>query len=213
MIESAWLYNGFASSSGMERAHDVVRRVAAAATDTPGYVLDLGCGNGRLISAIAERTHSQPCGVESNGVRWQAAVENHKHGIWHHRLIQETEWWAGVDDHLLYHYQLILLMPGRLLEMAGPERERVKVMLHRCTEHLILYAYDDLLTKHGDLWGLISHTRLCNPVVSKDGRTWWQWERQEHGKAQGVEAWHLYQRSWSLPYQGPNPFETHGMIP
>lgn len=128
-----WTDNGFTSLVVMQAAHDVVRDVA-------GHVdraLDLGCGNGRLVQAIA----SHPFGVEGDRDRAGRSVVP----VCGDRI--EDLRWRGV-------YDLVLLMPGRLLEMSTAVADDVRQALRASTSRLVVYAYGDWLTRHGSLQGL-----------------------------------------------------------
>jgi hypothetical protein len=48
-------------------------------------------------------------------------------------------------------FDVALLMPGRLLEMDCETAARVRSRLPRLARRLVLYAYGDVLTRHGGL--------------------------------------------------------------
>jgi hypothetical protein len=51
-------------------------------------------------------------------------------------------------------YALVLLMPGRLLEVGAARAVALRDRLRACCDRVLLYAYGDWLTRHGSLAGL-----------------------------------------------------------
>jgi 2-polyprenyl-3-methyl-5-hydroxy-6-metoxy-1,4-benzoquinol methylase len=143
--------NGFSSREAMELAHQPLvacaRRVLSAGAGRYGprrRVLDLGCGNGALVRAIA-RLH---VGVVPAGVDVAAARVRHAR-----RLLPGFAGEFRVGN--LFHPAslgptvrrnfLVILMLGRLIEVP---RERALALLTRLkgrTCHLLVYAYEDYI--------------------------------------------------------------------
>ena len=57
-------------------------------------------------------------------------------------------------------YSLVLLMPGRLLEVDDTSAARLRSWLQGHFEHLLVYAYGEWLTRHGGLAGLAEKAGL-----------------------------------------------------
>lgn len=137
--------NGFSSDAGMEAAHGVLLR-ALEEVRTIDSVLDLGAGDGALLNGIAETTGaSELHGIEIDPDRQAGALEP---ATIHVGDIAETELWDRSWD-------LIVLMPGRLLEMEAEDRARVRAALGTRGARLLLYAYGDWLERHGGLGPLV----------------------------------------------------------
>jgi hypothetical protein len=148
--------NGFTSRLAMDQAHQpIVDLAVETLAGRAGNVLDLGCGNGALLKKIHEANELvTPFGLE---------FEQLSGRIDHARLLlpdfagnfmegnmfeSELPWADG------RRYALAILMPGRLLEVE-PERAawlRAKLQAH--AGHLLVYAYGDWLTRHGNLANL-----------------------------------------------------------
>lgn len=138
--------NGFATAGAEASAHAVVLRAAAQLRDVAGVVLDLGCGNGKLVLDVCtSRDDRTPAGVElvaERAGRAQASgvsvVCGDLSGVWP---------FAAPS--------MVLFMPGRLLEIAEPARGELAGRLARCGAQLIVYAYGDVLARHGGLAKLV----------------------------------------------------------
>lgn len=135
-----WTDNGFLSRETMELAHQVVASVAPAHVRT---AIDLGCGNGRLLSLInADLRH----GVEGDPARAERARER---GLLVRDgnlldLPERNALWASADRDC----DLVLLMPGRLLEYPAKAEARRASLAGR---QVLVYAYGDWLDRHGSL--------------------------------------------------------------
>ena len=57
-------------------------------------------------------------------------------------------------------YSLVLLMPGRLLEVGAGEADRLRGWLQGHFERLLVYAYGEWLTGHNGLSGLAERAGL-----------------------------------------------------
>ena len=133
-----WEDNGFTRLDAMLDAHRTVIHAARSAPIGPGRVLDLGCGDGRLVAKVCALDGSVPFGVEcDSGRAGRAGLRLGAANVAQGNLA-DTAPWAGT-------YSLCLLMPGRLAELDAADRENVLTALRsRCTE-LLLYAYADNL--------------------------------------------------------------------
>lgn len=118
--------NGFASIAAMEHAH---RFILEALPSLTGGVLDLGCGNGRLLREIQrkypettvhgveanpELAQADPCIVAADLFGWQ---------------------WGG-------DYQCVLLAMQRLLEVNRGAASALLARIRQHTSMLLLYSYD-----------------------------------------------------------------------
>lgn len=138
-----WQDNGFSSRDAMERSHAPLVELAGAYANG-GPVVDLGCGNGRLLSEIA----SDGYGVEIDAERSGRAVEGVE--VRSGDFLSDTETWAGKHD-------LVVLMPGRLTER---EVEGFEQALRERTDHVLAYAYGDWLERYGSLEKLMEEAGI-----------------------------------------------------
>lgn len=134
-----WTDNGFASAQAMALAHrpivELARRHASA-----GPVCDLGCGNGELLRRIG----LPAVGVEKDSARAARAVPDVE--VREGDFLERPELWPGP-------YELVILMPGRLVE-AG-EVDRVRELVCERADHLLLYCYGDWLERYGSIERLV----------------------------------------------------------
>ena len=132
--------NGFSSRHGMDLAHERLVTTARSALDgRAGAVLDLGCGNGALLSKIvAGRADLEPHGIDREA-----------HSIAHARELQptfadnfvqadlfDTATWAEER-----RYALALVMVGRLLEVPMPTAQQMLAVLRSRCDVVVLYVY------------------------------------------------------------------------
>lgn len=150
MAGPASMDNGFATPAAEASAHTVVLRAAAALTARGGCVLDLGCGNGKLVSEIcAGRGDRVACGVELNPDRARRAAD---------RLGDENAACGSLVDAwpLEAPYGILIVMPGRLLELDAGARAQLVKRIVESGAQLVVYAYGDWLMK--DAKGLVGLT-------------------------------------------------------
>lgn len=144
--------NGFNTRAAMDEAHRPIVELAVEALGDIGTVLDLGCGNGALLKKI----HTQRPGVIPFGMDFEP-----------HKLAHACELQPDFQENFLAGsmfesvpldadtiYSLIILMPGRLLEVDADRAGRLRGWLRGHFEHLLVYAYGEWLTDHGSLSGL-----------------------------------------------------------
>ena len=141
----AWRYadNGFASAQAMEELHrPIVTLARAALAHGRGNVLDLGCGNGLLLSKICDWSpHLIPRGIDSNA----GAIE---HARLLHPQFADNFLAGDLFDTALWtdgakRYTLALIMIGRLIEVAPEKAIRVIEWLRATCSRVLGYAYSD----------------------------------------------------------------------
>ena len=107
--------NGFSSTMAMDEAHRPIVELAHTSIGETGTVLDLGCGNGALLKKICEpRPSLIPFGVDLDETKLE-----------HARQLQPSfaanfvagSMFEGIPLDGDTVYSLVLLMPGRLLEV------------------------------------------------------------------------------------------------
>jgi SAM-dependent methyltransferase len=134
--------NGFTSEMAMRSAHAVVARSAGIVRSA----LDLGCGDGALVSQIAANRF----GVEVDATRADRAtargVNVFKGTI---EAFARQEGIAGSAD-----LDVVLFMPGRLTEMSEEDAASVRRVLPLIGRRLVAYAYGDWLVRPGGLHDL-----------------------------------------------------------
>lgn len=147
--------NGFGSEASMNAAHDALLSVLP---QNAGTLLDLGCGNGRLLERAVELGW-KASGVEVDGVRAGAGTVPIRRGN-----ILDTATWDG-------QYDVVAFMPGRLLEAgAVGVAESVRQALYARAGAVLLYAYGDWLSKYGSLGPLMAEAGLGSGEVVKSAR-------------------------------------------
>ena len=159
--------NGFSARAAMDEAHRPIVEMALTSLGDTGTVIDLGCGNGALLKKICEaRAGAIPFGVD---------VDESK--LEHARLLQpafSANFVAGnmferipIDADTVY--SLIILMPGRLLEVDEASAGRLREWLRGHFHRLLVYAYGEWLTRYGGLSMLAERAGLALESVHKSG--------------------------------------------
>lgn len=144
--------NGFGSEETMNASHDALLSVLP---ESPGFMLDLGCGTGRLLER-AEALGWSVAGVESDAARAGAAQIPIRRGD-----LLDPERWTGQFD-------VIACMPGRLLENVTREKaDQFRDALKTRAGAVLFYAYGDWLTKYGSLSVLVSEAGLGDCEIVK----------------------------------------------
>lgn len=151
--ETLWTDNGFSSEEGMSAAHDFVRSVfqEGFTGSEGGRVLDLGCGNGRLVLSLVEGGALEPCGIDTNADAMARAYGADSEGHWAVGDIRDIDEWPGGEQ----GYEVAVFMPGRFdEEWSEEEVERVVEELGRLADRVLLYCYSDHVTAGGlqDIW-------------------------------------------------------------
>ena len=157
--------NGFSARAAMDEAHRPIVEMAVASLGDTGTVMDLGCGNGALLKKICDaRAGVIPFGVD---------VDESK--LEHARLLQpafSANFVGGnmferipIDDDTVY--SLIILMPGRLVEVDESSGRRLREWLRGHFHHLLVYGYGDWLTRYGGLAALAERAGLTLESVHR----------------------------------------------
>ncbi len=144
-----WTDNGFSSLEAMNEAHAVLLEATPidelAAGDT---VLDLGCGNGRLLQRLAALVPAnlELYGIEAVADRCRRARLNGGRVLTVYQgSMFDPEIWGALAPDLVY------FMPGRLLEETRLEPGVTLRGLLRQSPRAVFYAYGDWLEKGGIL--------------------------------------------------------------
>lgn len=165
-----WEDNGFSSAEAMARAHAVVEEAVRATGFDGGTVLDLGCGDGTLLQTLcAAFPEAEGFGVEADEGRARRGAQRHP-GLEVKVLRIENWGWAELQRWAsLLPWDLVLLMPGRLLEMDEGSAANVRVALHERAARLVCYAYGDWL-KDGGLRALAASAGIrCGVTFTGPG--------------------------------------------
>ena len=150
--------NGFSTRAAMDEAHRPIVQFAVGTLAETGSVLDLGCGNGALLRKIHEaRPDVIPFGLDTEASKLDHARQLQP-GFSSHFM--QGNMFQGVPLDADTLYSLILLMPGRLLEVDDTSAARLRSWLQGHFEHLLVYAYGEWLTRHGGLAGLAEKAGL-----------------------------------------------------
>jgi hypothetical protein len=151
--------NGFSARAAMDEAHRPIVELAASALGTTGTVIDLGCGNGALLRKIAEaRPGVVPFGLDTDETKLE-----------HARLLQPAFGANFVAGNMFERvpldadtvYSLVILMPGRLLEVDESSSRRLREWLRGHFHRLLVYGYGDWLTRYEGLEGLAARAGLA----------------------------------------------------
>jgi SAM-dependent methyltransferase len=146
--------NRFRSRFRMDRAHvPIVAAASETLTARGGNVLDLGCGNGALVRKIHDANpRTVPFGID---VTELSIAHAHlllpafaEHFVVGDMFENDAPW---ADDR---RYALVLLAPARLLETTPARAAALRERLQGRSDALVVYAYGESLTRHGDLTGL-----------------------------------------------------------
>ena len=168
MAAKVSLRPGFSARAAMDEAHRPIVELAASALGTTGTVIDLGCGNGALLRKIAEaRPGVVPFGLDTDETKLE-----------HARLLQPAFGANFVAGNMFERvpldadtvYSLVILMPGRLLEVDESSSRRLREWLRGHFHRLLVYGYGDWLTRYEGLEGLAARAGLAFPaqVVEAD---------------------------------------------
>ena len=133
-----WSDNGFSNFRSMEDAHSkVIEIIARSWEPSQVRILDLGCGNGLLLSKLASRfPYAQIEGIEINRHRYERAD---------HRLKGFGKVTYGdimQSDNYRPPYGLVLISNSRLTEISVDDRDHFIEFLADVTEHLLIYTYN-----------------------------------------------------------------------
>ena len=159
--------NGFSTAVAMDEAHRPIVQLALSTIGESGTVLDLGCGNGALLKKICDaRPGLTPFGVDVDPAKLD-----------HARELQPAFAANFVAGNMFESipldadtvYSLVILMPGRLLEVDEASATRLKDWLRGHFQYLLVYGYGEWLTRHGNLSGLIERAGLEPVALHQSG--------------------------------------------
>ena len=167
--ERLWTDNGFASLGAMEAAHRVVTSVLPSASRS---VLDLGCGNGMLARKLAG-VDGKALGVELDDGRAERAMRYLDDFVCGDLFEVGRHMWAPVD--------VIVLMPGRLVEAPSHRSFNFMKKLKKQPADILVCAYGDWLERYdGSLLALCLAAGMSGKLRS---------ERNSDGVAAGIWEW------------------------
>ena len=141
--EDLWKHNGFSSYQGMIDSHTAIIPELNTFVPQNGAVIDLGCGNGRLLrTAKLHRPDIKISGVDTN-IEAITSARSGLVGTWDASKIQELAWtkWFSPENTVLVY------SPVRLTEMTADEREHTFEAMSRYKTHIV-YLYGDNALKH-----------------------------------------------------------------
>jgi len=152
--------NGFSTLQGMRAAHELVTQVVRTLGPV-NTIGDLGCGDGTLLAKLRNEglaKHGWGCEIDAG------KVERGRRRNPDLKLLNCQIDSLNVDLDL--HSDVILLMPGRLLEMTEEAAEALKVALATQPKHVIAYCYESpgKLKEFAERTGL----KLLNPMLRSD---------------------------------------------
>ena len=141
--EDLWKHNGFSNYAGMITSHAPLLDEIKTLVPQGGAIIDLGCGNGRLLrTAKLNRPDIKIGGVDIN----TDAIHSVQAGLvgkWDASQIQDLKW----TDWFAPETTVALYCPVRLTEMTPEDAERTRAALAAYKTHLV-YVYGDNLLKH-----------------------------------------------------------------
>ena len=151
----------------MDEAHRPIVEMALTSLGDTGTVIDLGCGNGALLKKICEaRAGVIPFGLD---------VDESK--LEHARLLQPAFSANFIAVNMFERipidadtvYSLIMLMPGRLLEVDEASAQRLREWLRGHFQRLLVYGYGEWLTRYDGLSKLAERAGLTLESIHKSG--------------------------------------------
>jgi len=156
-----WTENGFRTAAAMAAAHApvvaVLTDVLRARPDAT-RVLDLGCGNGALLQSARREAAFFPMGYDTNRIAIAKAWQAMPSGRW---VVGNLVW----DDWTVERPDVLLLMPGRVLELPNDNRPWQFLAKIFTVPTIIVYAYADWIATTGGLAAMCA--RLGWPVEMK----------------------------------------------
>lgn len=136
--------NGFSSDTGQSRAHATVLEVARHVVES-GPLLDLGCGDGTLVSAAAGMSAIPIWGCDISG---EAVRKCHAKFPGARDRFQQRDIWKFFDQEGLPEFEVTFLMPGRLTEWPIELAHHFRRKLLTKTKSLVVYMYGDWSKKY-----------------------------------------------------------------
>jgi SAM-dependent methyltransferase len=143
----------------MREAHaPIVSLASGALSSRRALILDLGCGNGALLHALAARSpHTSVIGIEREGTKVERArqvLAGVPHALFTGDMFDEAGPWRNVRP------DLVLLMPGRLLEVTADRAARLRQWLLARHCLILAYAYDDWIPERASISQLCERAGL-----------------------------------------------------
>ena len=152
--DQSWIHldNGFRSREAMDRAHARIVDLSVKALLLCGRaenksVLDLGCGNGILLSKIACRLHGVPYGVDVRPhciAHAKGLMPEHFSNFYTGDMFRSMMPWESRR-----RYGLIILMIGRLLEVQRETAMELLAEIKSNGAQLLIYSYDKVQQRWG----------------------------------------------------------------
>jgi SAM-dependent methyltransferase len=148
--------NGFSSTKSMDSYHTPIIKFSKEIISLEGgNTLDLGCGNGFLLKRIKEINSSViPYGIELNDKVTESAKklqEEFQNNFFSGNLIDAP---SIISENL--KFELVIIMPGRLLEEKDNEKKRCFLnWLKGSSKNILAYAYGDWVEKYGSLKNIL----------------------------------------------------------
>jgi uncharacterized protein len=142
--------NGFTSAEGMSGSHRSIIEVACATLSgrPDSTVLDLGCGSGLLLHAIAAKTQARPFGIE-----YEKRKASYAHRLF--RNLGGAAWQGDIysDERpwLDQPYSLVIVPATSFIEAPSEVSGWLLERLMRSAQELVIYAYDDDRQRFGSL--------------------------------------------------------------
>lgn len=135
-----WEDNGFSNEQSMRNAHEGI--LSLLHDFSVGSVLDLGCGNGELLKQIKNDNELVDVyGIEQIKERVFRANKNVA-GFFSTGDIFNQE------NYKLSYYNMVIFMPGRLVEINKKDRKEYIEFLNSITDNIVLYVYGDWIEKY-----------------------------------------------------------------
>lgn len=143
--ETIWTHNAFSHYAPMIQAHAPIIRELKDVIPANGSVIDLGCGNGRLLKTL--KLHRPDVSIGGVDVNVDAIVSAQSGlvGKWHTSRLQEMAW----KDWFAPERTVMLYSPPRisLEEMTEKEFQQTRDALSAYKTHIV-YVYGDNLLIH-----------------------------------------------------------------
>lgn len=165
--EDLWKHNGFSSYRAMDESHKPLIDEIVALVPERGTIVDLGCGNGRLLrTAKLHRPDIRVGGVDVNAEAIQSAHASMVGG-WSAAKIEDMTW-----KYLITDTAVLLYSPVRLTEMSESDRTRVREALSAHPTHLVYVYGDNLQRRSLEEWVIAAGlpvdklTVVCNETAS-----------------------------------------------
>ena len=201
-----WTDNGFSSTDAMQLAHERLTRsiMHRSIATTVSAVADIGCGNGILLDMLSRQLPSVTtcAGIECDANKVESARVRLQHKDAHIA-------WGDFQRYpqcfeLIPDADLLLLMPGRLIECTPEQRAVLLAQITRKAKTIVAYAYGDWLTSFGSLEKLchaadlaVIHcdevTAVVTPVVAGAREVGWSpgeidWSRMAEPQSDGYDT-------------------------